>query len=324
MPYPCDAELRSLIEFVSQGLPQAKVPSISLGISISGRTILCESFGMADLAKGIPATPDTPYSIASITKPMTGTLLAILARRGKISIEAPVNQYLGNEKLRAFEGDADAATLACVANHTAGLPMYFQFYFEGEGGNPPGYEETLRRYGSLMRPPGERYVYSNIGYGLLGYLIERQSDKPLAQSFSDDLFSPLGMTGSFISPTNGQTEMYAVRYDRDLNPLPHFVTDHPAASEAYSSVIDLLKFGESHVGKHDSAVLSRDQIRAMHLPRNVEPIEKGYGLGWGLATTKQGERYIAHSGGMDGVSTRLGREPRIERELEGDDRDIRA
>ena len=68
-------------------------------------------------------------------------------------------------------GNAGDATVRRVANHTSGLPLHYQFFYADEPYRRPAMDETIRRYGNLVTAPGERYQYSNLGYGVIDYVI---------------------------------------------------------------------------------------------------------------------------------------------------------
>ena len=132
-----------IIREVSEG----NVPSLSIAVAKNGKVIWEEAFGWANKEKKIKATPHTMYSLASITKPFTATGLMILVKRGLIDLDDPVNDYLGDLKLTAYEGNAKDATVKRVLNHTSGLTEYFNNFFEDEPYRCTSIDETIRRYG---------------------------------------------------------------------------------------------------------------------------------------------------------------------------------
>lgn len=286
--------------WIEQKLAEHRAPSLLVGIAKAGRTEFVHASGFADAERRIPATPSIPYSLASVTKPMIGTALMILAERGLVDLHDPIEKYI---PIKACEGASEAATIWRVANHTSGLPLFFRFFFDGEEPGSPPIKETIRTYANLVAPPGEAYVYSNIGYGVLGHLVEQVSGKPLKQFLTDAIFSPLGMERSLFEPTDQERRDCAVRYDHERSSLPHYVTNHPGASEAFASLENLLTFGNASLGS--SPILSDKALAEMKGPRSGEPADQHYGLGWALSRTASRERIVSHSGGMDGVSTRL-------------------
>jgi CubicO group peptidase (beta-lactamase class C family) len=283
-----------------EAVDPVRLPSIAYGIARGQETLLIGAAGIADKVAGRAATTRTPYSLASVTKPMTATAIMLLADRGLIHLDAPINDYLGEAKLDGKGGDAGEATVRRVANHTSGLPLHFQFFYEDEPYVRPSMDETIRRYGKLYTPPGERYYYSNLGYGVLDYVIERVSKRSYGSFLDEEVFGPLGMTQSKIGPPPDA----AIPYGADGVAYPWYDFDHPGGSAAFSSVEDLLAFGRFHLG-HGPALLSRSGIEEMHRRTATSKPGHGYGLGWGINEDRLGFDLVQHTGSMGGVTTIL-------------------
>ncbi len=164
------------------------VPSVAVAVARKGAILWEEGFGYADQEKKVPASADTLYSIASLSKPLTATGLMTLVQAEKLNLDAPINDYLGQARVRALVGNERDATVRRVANHTSGLPLHGHFFYQNERGGPPSIDETIRRYGLLVTAPGETWQYSNLGYGILGRIIEVASRKPYADftEWTDD------------------------------------------------------------------------------------------------------------------------------------------
>ncbi len=173
-----------------------KVPSVA--VAQNGEILWEEAFGFADVEKQIAATPQTKYSLASISKPMTATALMTLVERGKIGLDRPIEDYLGGAKLKGYAGSTSKATVRRVAGHISGLPLHYHFFLHGEPSQRPSMAETIRRYGILVTRPGENFQYANLGYGLLEYAIEQTSQSSYAEFVQENVFEPLGMEHSDI------------------------------------------------------------------------------------------------------------------------------
>lgn len=297
--------VRSLIR---TELDQRNIVSIAVAVAKDGHIVWEEGFGWADKERRVPATEHTMYSLASISKPITATAVMILKERGKIDIDKPINDYLGEAKLIARVGSANDATIRRVANHTSGLQLHYQFFYADEPSKPPTMEETIRRYGIIMTPPGERYQYANQGYGFLGYVIERVSGKSYADFLREEVFLPLGMTHTSVNLAPGLERHQAIRYAADGTPLPFYDFDHPGASAVYSCAHDLVRFGMFHLKVHlpgQKSILRDETIDEMQRPTSVMGPETGYGFGWVVRDHPDGYRLVSHSGGMPGVRTLL-------------------
>lgn len=299
---------QALREEIEKQIIEQQVASVAVAVAQDGKILWEEGFGWADRERRIVATEHTPYSLASISKPITATALMVLVERGKIDLDLPANDYLGETPLRSHAWDASGATVRSLANHTSGLPLHYQFFYADEGRERPTMAESIRRYGVLVAPPGERYQYANFGYGVLDYLIERQSGKPFGQFLREEVFLPLAMTRTSVGMLPELEAETAARYSPDQQRLPFYDFDHPGASAVFSSAHDLVRFGLLHLHQRlpeQKAILSDESLEAM--TRDACPIGNGgrYGVGWGVQDDAFGYRMVGHSGGMGGVRTTL-------------------
>ena len=292
-------------EYIREQLREKSLPSVAVAVAQDGKIVWEEGFGWADRERRLPADAHTPYSLASISKPITTTGLMRLVQDGKVDLDRPANDYLGAAKLVARVGDERQATVRRVADHTAGLPLYFQFFYEDEPYRRPSMDETILRYGNLVTAPGERHVYSNLGYGVLDYIIERVSGKSYTDFMREEVFVPLGMTRTSIDIGPGLAPFAATRYGQDGLPIPFYDFDHPGGSAVFSSAHDLVRFGMFHLKnrlKDQKQILSPALIDEMHRPTGGVKDGNGYGVGFSN-DLRHGYRVISHTGGMGGVST---------------------
>jgi CubicO group peptidase (beta-lactamase class C family) len=293
---------------IQRALVEEGVPSIAVAVAKGGKIVWEEGFGWANREARTPASAHTMYSLASISKPITATGLMVLVQRGQLQLDRPINDYLGKAKVDGRAFDAAQATVRRVANHTAGLPLHFQFFYADEPYQRPAMDETIRRYANLVTPPGERWHYSNLGYGLLDYLIERVSGMSYGDYMREAVFQPLGLTRMAIHIPAGMEAHTATRYAPDGTPIPFYDFDHPGGSAVFASAHDLVRFGMFHLKDHladQRAILSDASIDEM-ARGTAETTRNGtYGVGWQRTTSSRGGVTVSHSGGMDGVSTRL-------------------
>jgi len=301
---------------IEQLIIDGEVPSMAVAVARDGEIIWEEGFGLADRENGISATEHTPYPLASISKPLTATGLMVLVERGLIDLDNPINDNLGEVKLQARVGDAAEATVRRVANHTAGLPLHGQHFYDGEPYQPPSINETIRRYGYLVTAPGERWQYANLGYGILGHIISTVSGQEYADFMQEMVFAPLGMDHTSVHFGPGLVEDQVVKYTSDGMMVPPHDSDSPGASAIYSSAHDLIRFAMFHL-KNDlpdqRVIITNASIDEMQRPssdtgpmRDWEHEASGYGIGWFVGVTEDGLRVVQHSGGTLGVSTVLG------------------
>lgn len=296
-------------ELIRDRMIEENVPSIAVAVARDGKIVWEEGFGWANRAKRIVATPDTAYSLASVSKPLTATGLMILTQRGLIDLDRPMNDYLGRNKIVARVGDARDATVRRVANHTSGLPQHWQYFYADEPIPRPSMEETIARSAQLVTAPGEAFVYSNLGYGLIEYAIERSSGKAFADFMREEVFLPLGMTHSFISVGAKSRERAAIRYARNGAEISFYDVDTRGAGGAFASAHDVLLFAMFSLKNHlpsQQPILKDATIDSM-APAQGDPDTYRYGIGWESRprAAYNGLRAVAHRGDMAGVSTRL-------------------
>jgi CubicO group peptidase (beta-lactamase class C family) len=294
--------------YIQRRMTETRTPSITVAVARDGRIIWEEGFGWADREKRVAANEHTPYSMASISKPITATGLMMLVEQKRIDLDRPINQYLGSAKLRARIGNADEATVRRVANHSSGLPLHYQFFYEDEPFRPPSMDETILRYGNLVTLPGEKWEYSNLGFGILDYVMSRVSGEAYDDYMRQSVFLKLGLTHTSVGIGPGFDKLAAVRYGQDGLPIPFYDFDHRGASAVYSSAHDLVRFAMFHLKAHlpeQSPLLTDASIDEMQKPTAKSAEKVGYGIGWMINEDLNGYRVVSHTGGMGGVSTTL-------------------
>lgn len=292
-------------KLIQEKMKKEGLPSLAVAVSHDGKIIWEEAWGMANIEKQVPATPQTMYSLASTTKPITATALMILVERGLVDLDRPANLYLGEGKLSGY--GPEEATVRRLLTHTAGLPLHWNLIFADEAYKRPDMDETIRRYGIIVAPPGEEFSYSNLGYGVIERIIERVSKKSYADFLKSEVFAPLGMTRSAVLLEPGPETDVAQRYTQQQKPFPFFEFDHRGASAVYASAHDLVRFGMFHLGNRlpdQKAILNSEGIAAMQQKKDPKVPEGIAALGW-VSVTNSGVRFISHSGGMFGVGARL-------------------
>ena len=292
---------------LEKAVSSPQVPSISVAVSHGGKIVWEKSVGFANIEKEIKATPTTAYSLASVSKPITATGLMMLVERGQIDLESPVNRYLGKSKLHSPSQNVEEATVLRIMNHTAGMGTHWHFFYIDDPYLRPTMDETIRRYGVLVFPPGRQYMYSNLGYGILDYLIERVSGSPYPEFMAEEVFKPLGMTDSAVYVEPGLEDRVAQRYMGKGKPIPFYDFDHRGASGVYSSARDLVRFGMFHLKNHlpdQKQILKDETIDNMQSLSDPGVDSNEYRLGWSRSHLAQ-YTAISHGGGMPGVTTNL-------------------
>ncbi len=303
----CSGPLTEVRNRILRLVEEKTIPSLSLAVVKDGEIIWEEAFGWADIERKLPASPSTLYPIASATKPITATALMILVERGLVDLDKPANAYLVKEKLRALEGEADAATVRRILHHTSGLPMYWNFFYAGASRGRPDLDAGLQRYGRLVTPPGEYYNYSNLGYAVLERIIEQTSGKSYPQFLADEVFSPLGMKDAAVFTAAPKGPPIAVKYSPTLAAVPFCELDTRGAGGIYATARDLAQFLRLHLGRlqpGQKAILKAESIAAMRESRDPGVRSSSYAFGWETGT-RCGYPVVTHGGVMEGCRAHM-------------------
>src|SRR5262245_38444154 len=252
-----------------------------------------KGYGSANLEWQIPNTPSTKFRLGSVTKQFTAASILLLEERGKLKVEDPVKKYLP-EAPAAW----DKMTIYHVLTHTAGIPNFTSFpdYRSSE----PFATTTAKlverfRDKPLEFQPGERMNYSNSGYVLLGYLIERISGQSYEKFVQENIFTPLAMKDSGYDSNSAVIARRAAGYEPGPSgPVNagfiHMSIPH-AAGALYSTTEDLLRWEQGLFG---GKVLSSASLKKM-----TTPFKNDYAFGLTVMRVN-GRNWISHNGGIEG------------------------
>lgn len=288
-------------------MEESDIPSVAVAVAHNGQVVYAHGFGWSDIERRIAATPRTMYSLASISKPMTATAFMQFVEDGRIDLDRPANAYLGAGRIHSRVWNVDSATVRRVLSHSAGLPLHYEFFYEGEDHGRRSTDDGIARYAFLIAAPGTVYQYSNLGYGIVERMMEHVAGREYSELMETTVFEPLGMTRSAVSTGAGLDDSVAVRYGPDDQAIPYYDFDHRGGSAVYSSALDLVRFGMYHLGQLDgnAHILADSTLRLMHRPATPGDTDQGYGLGWSITDDDGGYQRFSHTGGMPGVSTGL-------------------
>jgi CubicO group peptidase (beta-lactamase class C family) len=290
--------------------------SISAAIIKNGLVIWAGAFGYATRNKDMAADRNSIYRIGSITKTFTAAILMQLVEERKVRLDDPVEKYL--PEIRSLKGYSDKTiiTLRQLASHTSGLKR--EPDMPGASLGPVGQWETKLLscvpYTSFIFSPGTRYLYSNIGYALLGLTLERASGVPYIQMVQQRIFTPLQMDNTFfLMPENKMAELAEGFVSSKKNFKSKINKSHALqgvldstlggyiipCGGIYSTSLDLAKFVIALMGK--TPLLEPESLREMQL---TPPGGRYYGLGLMLARYKKLD-FIGHGGLIQGYNAQF-------------------
>ena len=140
----------SIKDTIISKIENGDIPSLSVAVMQNGKIIWMESFGYADKENKINASPNTLYTIASISKPMTATGIMKLYEKGKLDLDADIQTYVDNLKLKYYVSDSNKVTCRNLLSHTSGLPMHFQYFYDDDTVSIPDISNTVKEYGIIV------------------------------------------------------------------------------------------------------------------------------------------------------------------------------
>jgi len=297
------------------------MPSISAAIIKDDELVWAKGYGTCNIERGINADVDTIYLVASISKTFTATAIMQLQEKGMLNIDDDVNKYLPFS-LRNPNYPDKPITIRMLLSHTSSLnsdPPTFYAYIPGdpeiEDYPYPWLKEYLLPDGSIYIPqvwadyaPGEEMRYANVGYGILGYVVERVSDMSFDDYCRENIFEPLHMYNSSFRLSRldvGRVATPYMIYRGDYYPLLQYgILVYPAGG-LRTTVEDLSHFLIAHMngGVYDGVrILNEESVEEMHSIQAYSGYSFDYGLGFQIWHRRGGEE-IGHTGGLYGVAT---------------------
>jgi len=300
------ADFSTARQIIRDGMARESAPAVVVAIARGDSILWIEAFGYANRETRVPATIHTPFYLASLSKTITATAAMVLREQGRLDLDRPANDYLGNARLTSPAWSANGATLRRLATHTSGLTTFDVGC--STGCEPPSHDEIIRQYGVLMWPPAEHFDYSNLGYLVLGDAIARAARSDLGSLLRDDVFRPLGMVDASLGIDRQRENETAVQYSWTRGALPRESRIVSGGSSVYASAYDVVRFGMMHAKAHVAgakAILSDAAIDTMQNSTVPADGNQQYGLGWWIETDRYGYRSVLAQGGTDASSTWL-------------------
>jgi len=242
----------------------------SILIAKSGKIVFAKGYGFADRETKVPNTPETIFRIGSITKPITAIAVMQLHQKGKLNINDPLNKYL-----HGFP-NGDKITIYNLLTHTSGLPSYDWTRSDNKPQELEVIIDWIKEL-TLQSESGQSFMYSNSGYALLAYIIEKVSGMKYEDYVAENIFIPCNMknSGLFYSMNRPAGNM-AFGYSRiDYNGFKIAKRVSPlsrGAGDLYSTILDLYKLS---INIPSNTLLTSESWNEM-----FTPFTNSYGLGW--------------------------------------------
>ena len=259
----------------------------SVLVAKDGKAVFSQSYGMADLEWSVPNSPTTRFNIASMTKQFTAAAILLLEDRGKLKTDDMVKKYLPDAP-----ASWDKITIYHLLTHTSGIPDDAAKYEPG----PP--DKLVFNDKPLNFQPGEQWAYTNLGYIVLGYLLEKITGQSYEQFVQENIFKPLGMNDSGLTSFVNIIPRRASGYWPGGNGLEN--AERPdarigfSAGSLYSTTEDLLRWEQGLFG---GKLLSAASLRKM-----TTPFKSDYACGLHVSRVN-GRLMLEHDGNNIGFNS---------------------
>jgi CubicO group peptidase (beta-lactamase class C family) len=301
-------------------------PGYSFGIVLDGKLVFTKSEGYTNLQSKTVATTGSMFRIASMSKSFTAMAIVKLRDEGKLNLEDAVSKYIPELKNQGLTQDAAPITIRDLLTHSAGFPE----------DNPWGdrqLEKTSQELIALIKKgihfstsTGLSYEYSNLGFTMLGYIIEKVSGKNYGDYIRENIWKPLNMEASWEFSSIADTKL-AHGYRWINNSWTEEPLLHDGIYGAMGGMITSLESFSKYVSLHldawpprnniETGPVKRSSIREMHQPSRFIGLNANYkypsgracatstAYGYGLSWLKDctGRTSIAHSGGLPGFGS---------------------
>ncbi|WP_051189631.1 serine hydrolase [Daejeonella oryzae] len=273
----------------------------SVLIAQNGKVLLNQGYGFKSISDSIPNDANTIYQIGSVTKQFTAAAILKLQEEKKLNVQDKISKYFPDFP------KGDSITIEHLLTHTSGIFNYTNdpVFMQSQAVKPITEEKMIALFKNkpLNFAPGSKMSYSNSGYMLLGYIIQKLSKKPYEQAIREIIFNPLNMNSSGFDFTHFNNKDKATGYfsiSQNGN-IPATIVDSTvsyAAGAIYSTTADLYKW---HKGLMSNEIVSKNSI-----DKAYTPYLNKYGYGWGIDSI-YGKRLISHGGGIFGFTSNVAR-----------------
>ena len=305
-PVQASADLVEILEQEIERLRLAfNIPGLSVAMLGGQEVVLARGFGYADVENETPATEDTPYYIASCTKPVAAAVLLKLVEEGRLDLDAELADTLetttfpfpGNP-IRGYAGLCEM--IQALSQDTSGPTAPYRFLFEDYRCDTESITVRHHLTHTSQGTPGETYRYNGFLYGLLSWVVEAAAGESFADTLVQTITGPLEMTSTLPNPDDSRRQEILARLakpyridDTGNAILSEFTQDLNAGAGMVSTVLDLAKFD---IAMDRNLIVSEGSKEAMFRPTVSDAGRTlPYGMGW-FVQECEGMRLVWHYG----------------------------
>jgi D-alanyl-D-alanine-carboxypeptidase/D-alanyl-D-alanine-endopeptidase len=302
IPVLNDDLLKSRIDqLAADFLEQSHNPGLSVAVIVSDpqsshlETMLL-NYGKISKEQDHPVTSETIYEIGSITKVFTGILLAEKVNDGTVRLDDPIQKYMP-DNMPAPQYKDEPIKLVDLATHRSGLPRDIN-------SNDPAMLYPWLNGFKPAHAPGSQYVYSNLGYMLLGDILSRLAQNSFGSLEFASVSKPLGLMDTREVLTDEESERLAQGYNYDGSKAPYFLDSSAMSSAGYlhSTLQDMTRFLLANMEPDPTPLASSIKLAQAMQAEGRDP-GTGMGLGWEIDNPGTLKERISKGGGTPGFTS---------------------
>ena len=308
---PAPQTLEDFQKAVKSELEKNHVPGAGVALVSRGELLWCGGFGDADIASKKPVTCDTEFRVGSISKTFVALALLKLQEESKVNLEARLQDVAPEIPVKNAWEPSHPVRIVHLLEHTAGFDDMeaSEVYNVRDSYNYPLLQvfKRFREPQTVRWQPGTRMSYSNPGYGIAGYLIEKITGQPYDKYIHDTFLQPLGMTNADYRFTDANKALLASGYEgKTARPVGYpYIYLRPAGDLKASpgELAKLVQFLLRRGMVAQTRLLAPESILRMENPQTTSASQHGLRLGYGLANYTEvagGLVTHGHDGGIDG------------------------
>jgi len=305
--------LTLLVDQLEQQRQTLHVPGMAIAVVKDDEVVLTHGFGIADIEKETPVTPETIFGIGSSTKAFTSTLVGMLVDEGKMEWDNPVTKYLPYFQMNVESDNENVeVTLRDVLSHRTGFTRMGLLFASGQ---IPREEVLLdSTKAEPYVPLREKWYYSNVMYMSAGVAAGKAEGTDWDTMVTERIFKPLGMDSTTTSVTEAKKDpRLASGYlwdedlqDYDYRPIRNIDNIGPSGS-INSNVLDMAQWLRLQLNRGEyegRRLISEENLRETWTTQIDITDTIGYGMGW-MIWEWEGQPVIEHGGNVDGFSAQV-------------------
>ncbi len=302
------------------------IPGYAFGILLDGKLLFAGSDGYSDIANKIPATTQSMFRIASMSKSFTAMAIVQLRDAGKLQLDEPVSTYIPALKNQGLTKDAAEITIRQLLTHSAGFPEDNPWGDRQLADTDEELIELFKKGISFSNVNGTNYEYSNVGFATLGYIIKKITGIPYGEYIRQHIWKPLNMQAEWeyskITPNilakgyrwiNNDWQEEVLLHDGIYGAMGGMIT----SIESFSKYMALHQYAWPARNNAENNIIKRSSLREMHQPwrfnslnpsfkytnGRICPTSTGYGYGLAILRDCENKLMVGHSGGLPGFGS---------------------